>query len=130
MTARSDIQIDGRVSPRIITVDSPSKILSVQDLHDTLREWEDDIVNMEQSKICNASGKDDLRSGDLAVVITLTLLDATVGFEARSGPTYIQCDITGGNLVALDAGGSPIDPIDTTDFTQVVRTVASSSVVV
>lgn len=39
----------------------------------------------------------------------------------------VQCSITGGNLVAVDAGGSPIDPVFQSPNTQVVRTSASSA---
>ncbi|MCK5432665.1 MAG: hypothetical protein KAJ03_07965, partial [Gammaproteobacteria bacterium] len=39
----------------------------------------------------------------------------------------IQCDMSGGNVVAIDSGGSPINPILPTAFTQVVRTSSSSS---
>ena len=66
--------------------------------------------------------------GGLEVRITVTLLDAVLAFEARGGPGYTQCVIDGGNLVAEDSGGSPIEQIQTTAFTQVIRTATSSSV--
>lgn len=41
----------------------------------------------------------------------------------------IQCDVTGGNLVAVDTGGSPISSIFPTAFTQVVRTSSASATI-
>jgi hypothetical protein len=39
----------------------------------------------------------------------------------------IQCNISGGNLVAVDDVGATIDPVFTTAFTQIVRTSSSSA---
>ena len=39
----------------------------------------------------------------------------------------VQCEITGGNLVAIDGYGNNIDPISPTAFVQIVRTSASSA---
>ncbi len=129
MSARDDITVDTTVAPRVITVAAPSTVLTVQDLLDTLREWEQEMQNLEQKKIVDAAGKDDL-GGGLQVEITITLLDAVITFEARGGPGYTQCLIDGGNIVALDADDDPIESIFDTPFTQILRTNASSSVVV
>lgn len=126
MSVRSDIQFDVSVSPRIITVDAPSQLLDVQDLLDTVRAWEDDPINMSEPKMINAAGKDDL-GGGLEVRITVILLDAKVTFEDRSNPDLDICRIEGGNLVALDTGGNPIDPVETSTRTQIIRTNTSSS---
>lgn len=127
MTARDDITVDTTVSPRLIIVADPSVDLTIQDLLDTLREWEQELLNMEQVSIIAASGKDDL-GGGLAVEITVELFDAVVAFEARGGPTYVQCTISGGNLTAVDTGGSPAEPVATTAFTQVLRKASTSAV--
>lgn len=126
MSVRSDIQFDVSVSPRIITVLAPSQFLDVQDLLDTVRDWEDDPINMSEPKMVNAAGKDDL-GGGLEVRITVILLDAKVTFEDRSNPDLDICRIEGGNLVALDSGGLPIDPVETSIRTQIIRTNTSSS---
>ena len=127
MSVRNDITIDITSSPRIIEVASPSQALTLQDLGDTLRAWEDDPLYMEQPKIVDGFGKDDL-GGGLEVRMTIVLLDAIVTFEARGGPGYDQCTIDGGNLTALDLNGLPVDPVTTNQFTQIVRTTSSSSV--
>jgi len=110
-------------------VDAPSVFLDIQDLIDTVRDWEDDPINMSEPQMIDAAGKDDLGAG-LLVRVTAILLDAKVAFEALGGPSYTICRIEGGNLVALDTAGSPIDPVQTTAFTQVLRTATSSSVAV
>jgi len=48
-----------------------------------------------------------------------------VRFEARAGPTYVQCSITGGNLV----GGPGGNPIATSAFTQVKQVSSASSTI-
>jgi len=66
--------------------------------------------------------------GGVAVGITSTLQNAQLAFAARLGPTYIQCIVSGGNIVAVDANGDPISPIFPTAFTQVVIAASSSAV--
>jgi hypothetical protein len=127
MAERTDITVDWRVSPRIITVASPSTEVTIQDLVDTLRGFEDDLVNMSYLQIISAAGKENLGGGVL-VGITATLLDALLEFEARGGPTYTQCVVSGGNLVAVDSvGATQTTPISPTAFTQVVITASSSA---
>lgn len=41
----------------------------------------------------------------------------------------VQCDITGGNIVAVDTGGTPISPVFPTAFTQIVRTSSASATI-
>lgn len=38
-----------------------------------------------------------------------------------------QCNVSGGNLTAVDSGGNPIDSISPTAFTQIVRTSSASA---
>lgn len=128
MTIRTDFTVDFSVSPRIITIASPSITISIQDLHDTLIDIEALPRNMTFLRLVSSAGKEVL-GGGLQVGITATLQDAKLGFAARVGPSFVQCTITGGNLVSVDNVGSAIDPIDTTAFTQVVLTNAVSAVI-
>ena len=64
---------------------------------------------------------------------TKTLVNGTTN-TYQIGDAYhvfnvIQCNVVGGNLVALDALGDPLDPILPTAFTQVVRTASSSATI-
>lgn len=126
MTIRGDVYIDWNASPRIIWVESPSTELILQDLVDTVRELEAEEVNLAYDHILDAAGKDVL-GGGVYVGITVTLNNAQVAFEARGGPSFVQCNVSGGNLVAVDDIGNDITPIYTTAYTQVVRTSSSSA---
>ena len=127
MTLRTDLTYDFSTSPRIITVGSPSTEITIQDLLDTLREREDELNNgVEFKHLINAAGKEDL-GGGVSVGITATLQNAKLAFEARDTSPFVQCNILGGNLVAVDTNQVSIDPIQTTDFTQVVKTSSTSA---
>jgi len=120
MAVRTDVTIDYTVSPRIITVDSPSVLITIQDIHDTVASIEADLdTGMQFTQVIASAGKEFIDTGEL-VGVTATLQDAKLAFEDRAGPSFIQCKVSGGNLVAVDDMDVPIDPIQTTDFTQVV----------
>lgn len=121
------VTVDFVSSPRIITVPEPIADISVQDLHDTIRDLEDEPNAMQYPHLIDSAGKEDL-GGGVAVGITSTLQNAQLAFAARLGPTYIQCIVSGGNIVAVDANGDPISPIFPTAFTQVVIAASSSAV--
>jgi len=122
------IEIDPIPSPRIITVLSPATSITVQDLVDQVRDWEDEVVNMTYPYIIAAAGKEDL-GGGVFVGVTVTLQNAKLKFEARPGPTTVQCSVTGGNLVAVDSDGNSIPVIEPSAYTQVVVTSSSSATI-
>ena len=125
MAIRNDLSVNWEVSPRIITVAAPSTTITIQDLHDTCRDIEDNLPeNQEFEHLIDSAGKEPLGGGSF-VGITATLQNAKLAFEARSGPDFVACTVTGGNLVAVDTNGDNIDPIQVTAYTQV--TVAQSS---
>lgn len=126
MAIRSDVVVNWVASPRIITVLSPSVTITIQDLLDTCREIEDEPVNMVYSQLASAAGKENLGDG-VKVGITLTLINAVLSFEARPGPTYTQCKVSGGNIVAVNSLNEDISPIYPTAFTQVLVTASSSA---
>lgn len=108
---------------KIITVLSPEVTITIQDLHDDIRIYEEKNHNLEVSQIINASGKQDL-GGGIKVGITLELInDWRLAFEARGGPSTVLCTVTGGNLVATNQYAN--NPIYPTAYTQV--TIAQSS---
>jgi len=126
MAVRSDVTVDWQSSPRIITIGSPSVEITIQDLVDTSRELEDDFDGLDNPHLVNAAGKEDL-GGGVNVGITASLQNARVAFEARDGPDYVQCNIAGGNLVAVNSGGTTMNPIEPTSYTQVIKTSSSSA---
>lgn len=113
------VTIDFMADPRIITIPIALTEVTVQDLHDTLSDIEDEPSAMQYENLVSSGGKEPLGAGKF-VGITMTLQNAKIAFAARGGPSYIQCIITGGNTVAVDSIGDPLDPIEPTAFTQVV----------
>jgi len=97
-------------------VAAPSIELTMQDLYDTLRSLAAEVDAIDEPEIIEGVGKSLLGPGRYTG-LTITLLNAKVGFEARAEWTY--CSLVGGNLVAFDAGGSPISPIQPTTFVNV-----------
>ncbi|NOR85394.1 hypothetical protein GQ473_04695 [archaeon] len=108
---------------KIITVLIPDTEITIQNLLNDIRQYEDELSSMDIPIIASCAGKESL-GGGVSVGLTLTLLDDwIVAFEARSGPDYIQCKVSGGNIVSYD-GSTPISP---TAFTQVLITASASA---
>ncbi len=103
MAIRTDISFDWESSPRRITVDAPSTEFTMQDIQDTLRHNEALLVNCDNPQIVEGSGKVVLDTEGNAVGLTVQLINATIGFEARLGPTWVECSLSGGNLSGLEA---------------------------
>jgi len=113
MAIRTDIQINWALSPRQITVDAPSIELTMQDLLDTLRYEESRDTNIDNPSIVEGSGKVILDTDGNAVGLTVQLIDATVGFETRPGPNWIECALSGGNLSGLESDGVTVTVVVT-----------------
>ena len=108
---------------KVIEIESPAIEITIQDLVNAIRDWQDELDNIETANILSAAGKEAL-GGGVSVGVTMTLLDGwKVAFEARAGPTYTQCTVSGGNLVSEDES----NPIYPTAFTQIVVTASSSA---
>ena len=84
MAIRGDITVNWEVSPRIITVASPSVGISAQDLHDTCRFLETMGSSMDDKPLVDSSGFEDL-GGGTKVGLTVTLQNALLAFAARPG---------------------------------------------
>ena len=95
-----------RVNKQIIVV-SPDIELTVQELYDKVRDFEDEPGNMDIPQIISAGVKENLVGG-VQVGITATLLDGwQVFFQTTSQDTAVR----GGNLVATDELGADQSPI-------------------
>jgi len=111
------------VNKLIIVADTVSAI-TVQDLVNAIRNYETTNID-EVSPFALISGKDTLETGTLYTSITLELIDDwRVQFEARPGPTYVSCRITGGNLIATNDYDN--DPICPSAYVTVTRAMSSS----
>lgn len=106
MTVRDDISVRWDLSPRLITIAAPSTEITIQDLHDTLREREQRVQNMIYPSIVSTAGKESL-GGGVFVGLTMTLIDACISFESRytrtSSGTATSPDATGEILIDTSA---------------------------
>jgi hypothetical protein len=98
---------------KIITVEAPATEATIQELHNLIMDWSDELKNLEVGKIEDTYGKQQL-TGGVYVGLTMVLYDWYIAFEARPSPTWIECIISGGNLVRYDTVAmgytSPIHP--------------------
>ena len=126
MTIRSDLTIDWMSSPRVITVADTSNEITIQDLVDSCRNFEDRCDTCSYPPLIDAAGKEFL-GGTTYVGITAILQNTVLAFKARGGPDWTLCTISGGNLVAIDEYGNQIDPRKPTAFVTVDRTASASA---
>ncbi len=126
MAIRNDFTIDWELSPRVITIAAPSIECTMQDLLDTLRSLESKTSAMDNPSIVDASGKEVL-DATTKVGITVTLQNAVVGFEARSGPDWTICSFVGGNLVSVNNSGNTVESVNPTAFVTVKAQSSSSA---
>jgi hypothetical protein len=129
---RTDVSIDFTLSPRVITVASPSVSITIQDLYDTVASIQQQMFNLIYVAIVDANtGGKQVLGGGVLVGVTLSLRNALLAFAARPGPATVQCSVTGGNLVAVDVNGASLTtPIQPTAFTQVVVAQSTSAALI
>lgn len=113
----------------LIIVEAPETVVTIQELLDAIRDFEDNQSSMDLSHIAEASGKEDLGGGTL-VGITLKLIDWKVKFEDRSPPDTVVCEVTGGNIVCLDSETETfINPIAPSAYVTAVKTSSASATI-
>ncbi len=122
------IKVDAFSSPRVIEVQAPITEITIQDLTDQIKDWEDEPSSLTYPILVLTYGKQPL-GGGIYVGITAELQNAKVSFQARSAPDEILCTISGGNLVAIDSNGDSMNPIHPTAYTQVVLSQSSSATI-
>ena len=88
------ITVNPYVSPRVITVLAPIIEISVQDLSDQIKDWEDEPSSLSFPFLIKTFGKQAL-GGGAYVGITAELQNAKIAFEARGAPDEILCTISG-----------------------------------
>ena len=96
---------------KVILIEKTQVEVTIQDLINSIRDFEGGWWGMDEPSLANAYGKQDLGGGS-QVGITLELINNwRIQFEDRSGPDWINCYIKGGNLVAInDYDNNPIKP--------------------
>ena len=125
------IRVYPYLSPRVIEVLAPLTEISIQTLTNEIKDWEDEPSSLTYPILVKTFGKQTL-GGGIFVGITAELQNAKVSFQARDGtddPPEVLCTISGGNLVAVDSTGLPMNPIFPTAYTQVIIAQSSSATI-
>jgi len=100
-------------------------VVSIQDLINAIRDWEDSAEGITVASVANAYGKQGLTE-NTSVGITLELINNwRIQFEAQSEWTI--CYVEGGNIVAINDYGN--DPIKPSAFINVVIAQSSSATI-
>jgi len=106
MTIRTDVKFEPELSPRLITLDNTSNSITMQDLHDTSTNWEDELhLGMAFNQLIKSAGKEDLGGGVL-VGITSTLQNAQLEFEPRTTPLSNGTATAIGTTILTDGSGT------------------------
>ena len=113
---------------RVIQVDAPQVEVTIQDLINQIRNYEDEVDFLPEPKIADAYGKQPLGGGSYVGITLVLVNDWRVAFEARSGPDTVTCTVSGGNLVASNSYNN--NPIKPTAYTQVVISQSSSPTII
>lgn len=112
---------------KIIEVGIADIEITVQQLYDACRDFEDENYNMEMFKVVDGSGKEELGPG-VRVGITIKLIDWKLKFADRPPPTWVVCDVSGGNLVCYDTAQQKyVNPIEPAAYVTVTKTSSSSA---
>lgn len=119
MPERSDILFELADDPRIAELAVGAPDLTVQDLLDTIRVFEDDFVALSFDKLANASGKDDLGGGKL-VGITLAMQNLQLAAEPNRTPAQSG---------TVTTASSPPDGRDRIDLIDVSATFVTNNVI-
>lgn len=105
----ANIRVYPYLSPRLIEVLAPDTEITIQELVNLCRDWEDEDDNMSFDRLIDAAGKENL-GGGVTVGITATLNNAQLFFEPRSqavddgsGRTCDANDVLGRTLYVNDA---------------------------
>ena len=101
----ANLTIYPHLSPRVIEVASPTTNISVQELVDLVRAWEDTVRGLNFPFLIDAAGKEDL-GGGVFVGISATLQNAVIAFEIQGGVD------SSGTVTTLDTTGTVL--IDST----------------
>lgn len=116
---------------KLICVTSGQTTVTIQDLIDNIRDFEDSVSGIDVAQIANATGKQDLGGGS-QVGITLELInDWRLCFSGwvPSDPA-ITVFVTGGNLVATNSfNNNPISSSDSPDTYATIQQSTSPSIV-
>jgi len=132
MAIRTDIYtIDWDSSPRVIWIDISVTDGNVQDLYDTIKYYEAIYTGVDNLILGDAGGKEEIDVG-VANTITVSLFNAVYAFADRPGPTWIVCNMKGGNIVGFTdvTRSTPMYPRKPTAYVSADRSASSSGTLI
>lgn len=89
------------ITNKLLIVESPFTQVTIQQIVDVVREWQDELIEEQIEDFINPSGKQELGTGS-GVYVGITLqfrYGWRIKFQDRAGPLWSDCYITGGNIV-------------------------------
>jgi len=110
---------------RVIQVDAGQSEVTIQDLINQIRDYEDEISFLDYGKIADAFGKQDLGGSEFVGITMVLLNEWRVQFESPGSAPTVNRFIRGGNLVADNTLYSD-DPIKPSDYVTVIIAQSSS----
>lgn len=112
------------VLTKTISVTSPTTSVTIQELVDAVRDWEDELCNMTYNKVIDAVGKADL-GGNVTTGIVVSLnSEWQIQFWGGSGLTKIS----GGTIVG-GVGGESVKATGTAGDLTIVQTPVNTTIV-
>jgi len=131
---RTDIYtVDWDESPRVIWIDISETEGNVQDLYDTIKHYEVLVDGIDEPILGDAGGKEviDVSAG-LSNTITVSLFNAVYAFADRPGPSWVVCNMKGGNIVAFTdiTRVTPLYPRKPTAYVSADRSASSSGTLI
>ena len=120
--AEIPVVIYWELSPRLIIIPKPTLSVRIPDLYETLKAEEDERAQLDDPIIASAGGGEGLPGGTVA--LTLTLLNARLGFEQNTDP------VASGVITALSTLGQSTTVVQDTGATFLTDGVVAGSVFV
>lgn len=119
MAEIANVTVDYTVSPRIINIPDAAGDITIQDAWDTLSEIASRLENLMFPKLIDRpkGGGKGVLSVTKSIGITLPLNNAKIKFFDQPGPAWIIKRVVDGNVTAADDNGTPIEPLENSDFT-------------
>lgn len=115
VAGKADVVIDKNTigTTGFVTVtcgDATHTLIDVQDLYDAMREWEDDVENLDIESLTSGSGKDGIGLGDLKPPTIVIEAIAQVRAAAGPGPAVRIFTFAGGTLISDEESANDADP--------------------
>jgi len=114
---------------KLVIVDAPETEVTVQEIVNAVRDWSDELQNMEVETFMFVSGKEAL-GGGVYVGITCVFVVWKLQFEGRAGPDWTVCKITGGNFIGTNENGEEQVPIQPSAYVTVLSQASSSATII